>query len=82
MLSKVKFSILIRTRVEFLHCVSLVSGMVLMPYLPCNSFSSSNFHQASLNGTSDPSSFRGLARKIDAVKKFQKSFWGYLRMGE
>ena len=27
---------------------------VLMLYLPCNSFSSSNFHHASLNGTSDP----------------------------
>ena len=77
-----KFSILIRTRVEFLRCVCLVSGTVLIPYLPCNSFSSSNFRQASLNGTSDPSSFSRLAGKIDAVKKFQRSFWGYLRMGE
>ena len=23
-----------------------------------------------------------LARNYDAVRKFQKSFWGYLRMGE
>ena len=28
-----KFSTLIRTRVEFIHCVYLVSGTVLMPYI-------------------------------------------------
>ena len=72
----------VASRVEFLHCVS---GTVLMQYLAVNrtnGFSSCHFHKTSYKHKRTRIVQHSLARNYDAVKKFQKSIWNYLRMGE